>query len=157
MAWRREAYQRAARHSVAGTVWADVPSIATPPATAVATGITAPVALTMFERAGAGAGESADLTMARAVRAAPGLDPRRLALAWNLSAADADRLLRDPEPGLPPPSPDPVGSAAQSDPVGGAAQADPVGGADRAGDGLQAARRRLLGTRPHPDLQEGTP
>lgn len=89
MGWRRAAYRQAARHSVAGTVWADVPAIATPPATAVATGITAPVALTMFERAGAGAGASgpADLTLSRAVRAAPGLDPQRLAAAWNLEGA----------------------------------------------------------------------
>ena len=140
MAWRREAYRQAARLSVADTVWADVPAIATPPAAAVANGITAPVALTMFERAGAGAGGSADLTMARAVRAAPGLDPHRLAAAWNLTAAAADRLLRDPDAGPPPPAPAPI----------------PALSAASAEDDLQAARRRLLGARPHPDPQEGT-
>jgi hypothetical protein len=97
MGWRREAYQAAARSSVAGTVWHDVPAIATPPATAVATGMTSPVALTMVERAGSGAGQSADLTLAQAVRAAPGLNPRSLATAWNLSPGDAGRLLNDPE------------------------------------------------------------
>jgi hypothetical protein len=96
MGWRREAYQAAARHSVAGTVWNDVPGIATPPATAVATGMTSPVALTMVERAGSGAGQSADLTLAEAVRAAPGLNPRLLATAWNLDPGAAARLLPGP-------------------------------------------------------------
>jgi hypothetical protein len=93
MGWRREAYQAAARHSVAATVWADVPAIATPPAAAVATGMTSPVALTMVERAGSGAGQSADLTLAQAVSSAPGLTPRSLAAAWNLSPGAAERLL----------------------------------------------------------------
>jgi hypothetical protein len=97
MGWRREAYQAAARQSVAGTVWNDVPAIATPPAMAVATGMTGPVALTMVERAGSGAGQSADLTHAQAVSAAPGLTPRSLATAWNLSPGDAERLLTAPE------------------------------------------------------------
>jgi hypothetical protein len=78
-------------------VWNAGPAIATPPATAVATGMTSPVALTMVERAGSGAGQSADLTLAQAVRAAPGLNPRSLATAWNLSPGDAGRLLNDPE------------------------------------------------------------
>ncbi len=97
MGWRREAYQAAARQSVAGTVWSDVPAIATPPATAVTTGMTGPVALTMVERAGSGAGQTADLTLAQAVSAAPGLAPRSLAAAWNLSHGDAERLLTVPE------------------------------------------------------------
>lgn len=97
MGWRREAYQAAARQSVADTVWNDVPAITTPPAAAVATGMTGPVALTMVERAGAGAGQSADLTLAQAVSAAPGLTPRSLAAAWNLSPGDAERLLTAPE------------------------------------------------------------
>jgi hypothetical protein len=96
MGWRREAYQAAARSSVADTVWNDVPAIATPPATAVATGMTSPVALTMVERAGSGAGQAADLTLAQAVRAAPGLNPRSLATAWKLAPGDAERLLSDP-------------------------------------------------------------
>ena len=97
MGWRREAYQAAARQSVADTVWNDVPAITTPPAAAVATGMTGPVALTMVERAGAGAGQSADLTLAQAVSAAPGLNPRSLAAAWKLSPGDAERLLTAPE------------------------------------------------------------
>jgi hypothetical protein len=97
MGWRREAYQAAARHSVASMVWNDVPGIATSPAAAVATSMTAPVALTMVERAGSGAGQLADLTLAQAVQAAPGLNPRSLATAWNLDPADAARLLTDPE------------------------------------------------------------
>jgi hypothetical protein len=97
MSWRREAYHAAARQSVAGTVWNDVPAIATAPAAAVATGMTGPVALTMVERAGSGAGQSADLTLAQAVSAAPGLRPRSLAAAWNLSPGDAERLLTAPE------------------------------------------------------------
>jgi hypothetical protein len=97
MGWRREAYQAAARQDVAGAVWSDVPAIATPPAAAVATGMTGPVALTMVERAASGAGQPADLTLAQAVSAAPGLAPRSLAAAWNLSPGDAERLLTAPE------------------------------------------------------------
>lgn len=97
MSWRREAYQAAARHSVADAVWNDVPGIATTPATAVATGMTSPVALTMIERAGSGAGQSADLTLAQAVQASPGLNPRSLAAAWNLEPGDAARLLAGSE------------------------------------------------------------
>jgi hypothetical protein len=105
MAWRREAYRQAARASVAAAVWTDVAALTSSPSDAVVTGMTAPVALTMFERAGAGAGGSADLTLARAVRSAPGLDPVRLAAAWNLPASLADRLLRDPDPEPPDPTP----------------------------------------------------
>jgi hypothetical protein len=103
MGWRREAYQAAARRSVAGTVWADLPAIATPPAAALATGMTAPVALTMVERAGSGAGQAADLTLAQAARAAPGLNAQSLAAAWNLEPGDAVRLLTSPHPAAPVP------------------------------------------------------
>ncbi len=108
MGWRREAYHAAARLSVADTVWNDVPAIATPPAAAVATGMTGPVALTMVERAGSGAGQSADLTLAQAARAAPGLNPRSLAAAWHLDPGDAGQLLGvqlPPSPEAAPPTP----------------------------------------------------
>jgi hypothetical protein len=131
--WRREAYQAAARQSVAGAVWTDVPAIATPPATAVATGMTAPVALTMVERAGSGAGQAADLTLAVAVRAAPGLNPRSLAAAWNLDANAAKRLLNIPGPDPGPSAPPPAAPATEND--------------------LQAARRRLLGTQPQKETR----
>jgi hypothetical protein len=36
--------------------------------------------------------------MARTVRSAPGLDPGRLAAAWNLSVGDAHQLLSGAEP-----------------------------------------------------------
>jgi hypothetical protein len=98
MAWRREAYQEAGRRSVAEQVWSDVPVLATPQEDAVADGLVAPLSLAMFARAGAGAGTSADLTMARTVRSAPGLDPGRLAAAWNLSVGDAHQLLSGAEP-----------------------------------------------------------
>jgi len=120
-AWRREAYRLAARTSVAEALWTEVPALTSTPADGVATGMVAPVALTMFERSGSGAGQSADLTMARTVRAAPGLRPERLAAAWNLSAAEATSLLSDAAPDLAPPA------AAPGE------------------DDLQAARRRLLG------------
>lgn len=110
MAWRREAYQEAARRSLVDRVWSDVPAVVTPPEQAVADGAVAPVSLTMFERAGAGAGTSADLTLAQTVRAAPGLDAARLAAAWNVSVDDAHRLLRGAEPPAEPqpePPPDP--------------------------------------------------
>jgi hypothetical protein len=109
MAWRREAYQEAARRSVAERVWNDVPVLATPPEEAVADGLVAPLSLAMFARAGVGAGTSADLTMARTVRSAPGLDPGRLAVAWNVSAGDAAQLLRGAEPtaGPAPAAPEP--------------------------------------------------
>jgi hypothetical protein len=102
MAWRREAYQEAARRSLAEQVWSDVPVLGTPPEEAVAQGLVAPLSLAMFARAGAGVGTSADPTMARTVRSAPGLDPGRLAAAWNLSAGDADQLLRGAEPPVEP-------------------------------------------------------
>jgi hypothetical protein len=98
MAWRRDAYQEAGRRSVAEQVWSDVPVLATPQEDAVADGLVAPLSLAMFARAGAGAGTSADLTMARTVRSAPGLDPGRLAAAWNLSVGDAHQLLSGAEP-----------------------------------------------------------
>jgi len=108
---------------------------------AVANGMTAPVALTMFERAGASTGGSADLTMAKAVRAAPGLDPHRLAAAWNLTADHADRLLSGADAGPLPPAPAPM---------------PPPSAASPEGD-LQAARQRLLGTQPQPDPRGATP
>jgi hypothetical protein len=102
MAWRREAYQAAARRSVADRVWTDVPALTTPPDEAVADGLVAPVSLTMFERAGAGAGTTADLTLAQTVRSAPGLKPERLAAAWNTPLEVVRGLLRgapeEPQP-----------------------------------------------------------
>ena len=102
MAWRREAYQAAARRSVADRVWTDVPALTTPPDEAVADGLVAPVSLTMFERAGAGAGTTADLTLAQTVRSAPGLKPERLAAAWNTPLEVVQGLLRgapeEPQP-----------------------------------------------------------
>jgi len=102
MAWRREAYQEAARRSVADQVWTDVPALTTPADEAVADGLVAPVSLTMFERAGAGAGTSADLTLAQVVRSAPGLNPERLATAWNTSVDVVQSLLggapEEPQP-----------------------------------------------------------
>jgi hypothetical protein len=155
MGWRREAYQAAARHSVADAVWADVPAIATPSATAVVTGMTAPVALTMVERAGSGAGQAADLTRALAVRAAPGLNARSLAAAWNLDPADAERLLTDPDPGTPATSPAVPDSAAPGSAAPGSAASNPAArnvetpsATPAADDELQAARRRLLGAPP---------
>jgi hypothetical protein len=97
-AWRRDSYQEAARRSVADQVWSDVPALQTTTDEAVADGLVAPVSLTVFERAGAGAGTSADLTLAQAVRAAPGLDPDRLATAWNVTVEDAHALLRGVDP-----------------------------------------------------------
>ena len=113
MAWRRAAYQEAARRSVANRVWTDIPVVVTSAADAVADGLAAPVSLTMFERAGAGAGSAADLTLAQTVRSAPGLDPGHLAAAWQVSVADAGRLLRGVEPAADPaldPTPSPDGT-----------------------------------------------
>jgi hypothetical protein len=139
MQWRREAYRRAARTSVAGTVWRAVPAIVSTPADAVTHGMTAPVAVTVFERAGTGAGEPADVNGVRAVRAAPGLDPGRLARAWNVSAQQARSLLAGAEPTEP------------ATPLVAAAPATV------AGEDLQAVRRRLLGIAPagEPDGEPG--
>jgi hypothetical protein len=97
-AWRRDAYQEAARRSVADQVWADVTDIATSAADAVADGMVAPVSLTMFSRAGVGAGSAADLTLAQTVRSAPGLRPQSLATAWNVGVDTARQLLAAPPP-----------------------------------------------------------
>jgi hypothetical protein len=160
MGWRREAYHAAARQSVAGTVWADVPAIATPPAAAVATGMTAPLALTMVERAGSGAGQAADLTLALAVRAAPGLNARSLAAAWNLDPAGAERLLTDPDPGSPAPRPAARNPAAPNPAARNAAALSAAAlsaETPTADDGLQAARRRLLGAPPKTPPAEPPP
>jgi hypothetical protein len=98
MSWRREAYQTAARRTVAAVVWQDLPAITTTSEQGVTGGMVPPVALTMFERAGSGAGESADLTGARLVRAAPGLNAAALAAAWDLAPEQAARLLAQPAP-----------------------------------------------------------
>ena len=98
MAWRREAYQDAARRSVADRVRADVPAVTTTTDEAVTDGLVAPVSFTVFERAGAGAGTAADLTLADTVRAAPGLRAERLARAWNVGVDQARQLLRSTEP-----------------------------------------------------------
>jgi hypothetical protein len=121
MAWRRAAYREAARRGVVERVWSDVPALTTPPEQAVADGMVAPVSLTMFERAGAGAGDSADLTLAQTVRSAPGLDPRRLATAWSVSVAHAARLVRVEDAAAAAP-PDPATDPATADP----ATADPA-------------------------------
>ena len=60
---------------------------------ALRTGMVAPVSVTVLERAGTGTGTSADTTGLQAARAAPGLDPVRLASAWNISAVQAQQLL----------------------------------------------------------------
>jgi hypothetical protein len=135
MAWRREAYRVAARRSVAEVVWTDVPAMASTPAEGVASGMVTQVSLTMFERAGSGAGEAADVNLAQAVRSAPGLDPIRLAAAWNLTAPDAHQLLAAAAPGQRPAPP----AAAPGPPA-------PVSAAEE----LQAARSRLLGAPPRP-------
>ena len=54
----------------------------------------APVAVTVLERAGAGAGESADLQGLETASKAPGMDPQRLASAWGMTTAQATSLLR---------------------------------------------------------------
>jgi hypothetical protein len=142
MGWRREAYRRSARQSVADMVWTDVPAIAATPREGVTDGMVAPVSLTMFERAGAGAGASADVNQVAVVRNAPGLVPQRLAAAWNLTPPQATRLLNNPVPDVAPPAPPPATDASGTAPV--------------PGDDLQAARRRALGTRP-PDPPEPGP
>jgi hypothetical protein len=91
--WRREAYRQSARRSVADQVWTDVSDMASTAEAGVADGMVAPVSLTMFSRAGAGAGSSADLTLAQSVRAAPGLRPQSLATAWNVAVDTARQLL----------------------------------------------------------------
>jgi hypothetical protein len=100
MAWRRGSYQDAARRSVADRVLTDVPAVTTTTTAdqAVTDGLVAPVSLTVFERAGAGAVPGADLTLAETVRAAPGLRAERLAAAWNVGVDQARQLIRSPEP-----------------------------------------------------------
>ena len=61
MRWRREAYRQAARSSVATTVWGSVPEMVSDASDGLRQGMVAPVAVTVLERAGAGAGASADL------------------------------------------------------------------------------------------------
>ena len=96
MQWRREAYQTAARRDVATVVWQDLPATSATPEQGASTGMVPAIALTTFERAGAGAGQSADLTGAQLVRAAPGLNPTALARAWNVAPDEASRLLAQP-------------------------------------------------------------
>ena len=108
MAWRRDAYQEAARRAVADRVWTDVPALTTTTDAAMADGLVAPVSLTMFERAGAGAGTSADLTLAETVRSAPGLDAGRLATAWNVSVGHALHLLHSVDARADPAAGDPT-------------------------------------------------
>jgi hypothetical protein len=92
-AWRRDAYREAARRSVADQAWTEVAGMASTAEEGVADGMVAPVSLTMFSRAGAGAGSAADLTLAQTVRSAPGLRPQRLATAWNVAVDTAHQLL----------------------------------------------------------------
>jgi hypothetical protein len=116
--------------------------------------MTAPVALTMVERAGSGAGQAADLTLARAVRAAPGLNATSLAAAWNLDPAGAERLLTDPDPGPPAIRPAARNRATRNR---AARNAETPGAAPAADDELQAARRRLLGAPPETPPAEPPP
>ena len=60
---------------------------------ALRSGLVAPVSVTVLERAGNGAGAPADTTGIQAARNAPGLDPVRLASAWNIPAGQAQQLL----------------------------------------------------------------
>lgn len=93
MRWRREAYRGAARSSVASAVWTDVPDIVMGAQEALQQGMAAPVAVTVLERAGSGAGAPADTTGIEAVRAAPGLDPVAVARAWRVTTDEARALL----------------------------------------------------------------
>lgn len=93
MRWRREAYRQSARSSVASSVWSVVPQIVSDPPDALRHGMVAPVSVTVFERAGTGAGESADTTGIQAASRAPGMDPALLARAWSVSAEQAQQLL----------------------------------------------------------------
>jgi hypothetical protein len=153
MRWRREAYLRAARSDVATSVWKDVPAIATPQQDAIDSGLVAPVSLTVFERAGSGAGAPADITGAQVASFAPGLDPQRLAAAWNLSPEQTQKLLAS----APPP---PSASGSPSGPSGMPSGTDrpPDIIAAESGHGLanvasvaqlQAARRRMVDTAVH--------
>jgi hypothetical protein len=94
MRWRREAYRQSARASVAATVWSEVPQMVADPADGLRHGMVAPVAVTVLERAGAGAGASADTLGLQSAARAPGLDPENVAKAWNVSPAEARALLR---------------------------------------------------------------
>jgi hypothetical protein len=94
MRWRRETYRQSARASVAATVWTDVPQMVAEPADGLRHGMVAPVAVTVLERAGAGAGASADTQGLQSARAAPGLDPEQVARAWNVTPDEATKLLR---------------------------------------------------------------
>ena len=93
MRWRREAYRQAARSSVAASVWDVVPQMVSEKPDALRSGLVAPVSVTVLERAGNGAGAPADTTGIQAARNAPGLDPVRLASAWNIPAGQAQQLL----------------------------------------------------------------
>ena len=107
MRWRREAYRQAARSSVAASVWDVVPQMVSERPDALRSGMVAPVSVTVLERAGTGAGAPADTTGLQAAKGAPGLDPVRLASAWNISAGQAQQLLAgggEAPTGPPPPS-----------------------------------------------------
>jgi hypothetical protein len=122
-AWRRDAYQEAARRSVADQVWTDVTDIATSAEEAVADGMVAPVSLTMFSRAGVGAGSAADLTLAQTVRSAPGLRPPSLARAWNVGVDAARQLLATP-------TGEPTGPASPTEPTAPAEPTEPIEAAE---------------------------
>ena len=94
MRWRREAYRQAARSSVAATVWGSVPEMVSNASDGLQHGMVAPVAVTVLERAGAGAGASADIQGLQTASSAPGMDPQRVASAWGLTTAQATKLLR---------------------------------------------------------------
>jgi hypothetical protein len=93
MRWRREAYRQSARSSVATSIWSAVPDVVSDETDALRHGLVAPVSVTMFVRAGTGAGQAADTTGLHAASGAPGLTPVRLARAWSVSTAQAAELL----------------------------------------------------------------
>lgn len=121
MRWRREAYRQAARASVAASVWDTVPQMVSEKPDALRSGMVAPVSVTVLQRAGAGAGASADTTGLQSAKDAPGLNPARVASAWNIPVEQAQQLLAGGGQG-------PAGSQQPSD------------------AGLLAARQRMAAT-----------
>jgi hypothetical protein len=139
MRWRREAYRESARSSVAATVWNDVPKIVADPPDALQNGMVAPVSVTVLERAGAGAGASADTTGLQAASSAPGLDPVRLAAAWRVTPEQAHSLLTGAPAGAAP----------------GPAAGAPAGTPAAADAGLATARDRIAATEARPTGDTG--
>jgi hypothetical protein len=108
MRWRREAYRQSARSSVAATVWSSVPEMVAPASDGLRHGMVAPVAVTVLERAGSGAGASADTNGIETAARAPGLDPQLVAQAWQVTPDQARALLggtgESPGPDTPQPN-----------------------------------------------------